>query len=79
MGMRHIIMVETNNAKTFCDNRCNNRKCSKHKSNIPEYRGVCKIIKLRNTVECEGYISKCKQPHKGIEEIKRKMEETGNE
>lgn len=43
------------------------------------YTGGCKISKLRDTKDCEGYISKWKQSHEEIEQIKKEMEEAGIE
>lgn len=39
------------------------------------YTGGCKISKLRDTEDCEGYISKWKQSHEEIEQIKKEIEE----
>lgn len=78
-GNKPIIMINTNNCSEFCDNRCNNRKCSRHKSNMLKVKGVCRLRKLRGTEMCEGYVSKWKQSHEEIEQIKREMEEALNE
>ena len=51
-----IIMINTDNYPTFCDNRCNNTECSKHFSKAMNCSGGCKISKLRDTEECEGCI-----------------------
>lgn len=69
MERRPIIIVNTDNYPTFCDNRCNNTDCKKHMANMRFHTGGCKISKLRDTEECEGYISKWKQSHKEIEQI----------
>lgn len=78
-GNRPIIMINTNNSPEFCDNRCNNRKCSRHKSNMLKFKGVCRLRKLRDTEMCEGYISKWKQSHEEIKEIEKEMEAAGHE
>ena len=75
MERRPIIIVNTDNYPTFCDNRCNNTNCKKHMENMRFHTGGCKISKLRDTEECEGYISKWKQSHREIEQIKREMRE----
>lgn len=72
---RPFIVINTNNSPEFCDNRCNNRKCNRHKSNMLKVKGVCRLRKLRDTEMCEGYVSKWKQSHEEIEQIKREMEE----
>ena len=79
MERRPIIIVNTDNYPTFCDNRCNNTDCKKHMANMRFHTGGCKISKLRDTEECEGYISKWKQSHKEIEQIKKEMREAGIE
>lgn len=66
-----IIFVNTDGFAKFCDNRCNNTKCKKHLSQMCGYYGGAKISKLRNTPDCEGYISKQKQ---SIEEIAKQFE-----
>lgn len=76
---RPLIFVNTNGFAKFCDNRCNNTKCKKHLSQMCGYYGEAKIIKLRDTPDCEGYISKWKQSHAEIEQIKRDMREAGIE
>lgn len=79
MERRPIIIVNTDNYPTFCDNRCNNTNCSRHISKMRFYTGGCKISKLRDAKDCEGYISKWKQSHEEIEQIKKEMEEAGIE
>lgn len=79
MERKPLIFVDTNNAGRFCDNRCNNRDCSKHLSRLADYGGCAKINKLRDTPDCEGYISKWKQSHAEIERIKQEMRECGIE
>ena len=79
MERRPIIIVNTDNYPTFCDNRCNNTNCSRHISKMRFYTGGCKISKLKDTEDCEGYISKWKQSHEEIEQIKKEMEEAGIE
>lgn len=76
---RPIIFVDTSKAPKFCDNRCNNKECSRHISKLAGYYGAAKISKLRNTPDCEGYISKWKQSHAEIEQIKQDMREAGIE
>ena len=61
MKRRPIIIVNTDNYPTFCDNRCNNTDCKKHMANMRFHTGGCKISKLRDTEDCEGYISKRQQ------------------
>ena len=79
MDRKPLIFVSTSNAGRFCDNRCNNKECTKHLSKLVGYKGVAKISKMRNTQECEGYISKWKQSHAEIEQIKAEMKEAGIE
>lgn len=61
MVKRPILIINTDNYPTFCDNRCNNTKCKKHIAQMRSHTGGCKISKLRDTEECEGYISKRQQ------------------
>lgn len=77
MDRKPLIFVNTDNAGKFCNNRCNNKECSKHLSKAVRHRGCAIISKLRNTQECEGYISKWKQTHAEIEQIKEEMNEAG--
>ena len=58
---RPVIIVDTDGFAKFCDNRCNNTKCKKHLSQMRGYYGGAKISKLRETSDCEGYISKRKK------------------
>ncbi len=58
---RPVIIVDTDGFTKFCDNRCNNTKCKKHLSKMRGYYGGAKISKLRDTSDCEGYISKRKK------------------
>lgn len=74
-----IIFINTNNAPKFCDNRCNNKACSRHISKLTGYSGAARISKLRDTQDCEGYISKWKQTHTEIEQVKKDMKEAGIE
>ena len=53
-----IIFTNIDNTPKFCDNRCNNKSCKKHISKLAGYYGGAVISKLRNTPDCEGYISK---------------------
>lgn len=76
---RPLIFVNMNNAPKFCDNRCNNTSCKKHLSKLTGYSGSAAISKLRNTPDCEGYISKWKQSHAEIEQVKKEMREAGIE
>jgi hypothetical protein len=77
MERKPIIFVNTDNYPAFCDNRCNNTDCRKHITKAYSHTGGCKISKLRDTEECEGYISKWKKSHEEIEQIKREMKEAG--
>lgn len=61
MGNRPIIFVNTDNYPMFCDNRCANTGCSRHISRLYQHSGGAKISKLRDTEDCEGYISKRRQ------------------
>lgn len=79
MERKPIILIDTDNYPTFCDNRCNNKDCKKHMSKMRGYFGGAKITKLRDTPECEGYISKWKQTHEEIKQIEKEMEEAGIE
>lgn len=63
MEKRPLIFVDMSKAPKFCDNRCNNTSCKKHISKLAGYYGAAKISKLRDTEDCEGYISKRKQPN----------------
>lgn len=73
-------LIFMNNEKVkFCDNRCNNKECSKHLSKMAGWSGFAVISKLRDTPDCEGYISKWKQSHAEIEKIKAEMREAGIE
>lgn len=65
MKRNPIIMINTNNYPTFCDNRCENRECSKHISKVALHRGGCKISKLRGTERCEGCIPKRRKAGQG--------------
>lgn len=76
---RPLIFIDTNNAPVFCNNRCNNKECSKHQTKAYQHTGVCKLKHLRDTEDCEGYISKWKQSHAEIEQIKQEMREAGIE
>jgi hypothetical protein len=58
MGNRPIIIINTDNYPTFCDNRCDNTNCRKHISKMMFHTGGCKISKLRDTEDCEGCIPK---------------------
>jgi len=57
MEKRPLIFISTENYPQFCDNRCNNKDCSKHISKMLGYYGGCKITKLRGAPDCEGFIS----------------------
>lgn len=72
---RPLIFVNMDNAPKFCDNRCNNTNCKKHISKLAGYYGGAVISKLRDTPDCEGYISKWKQSHAEIEQIKKDKRE----
>lgn len=77
MEKRPLIFVDMSKAPKFCDNRCNNTSCKKHISQMRGYFGAARISKLRDTPDCEGYISKWKQSHAEIEQIKQDMREAG--
>lgn len=79
MDRKPLIFVEEKNTKKFCDNRCNNKECSKHLGKMANFRGCAEISKMRDTPDCEGYVSKWKQSHAEIEQIKREMRECGIE
>ena len=61
MERRPIIMVDTSNMPTFCRNRCCNGDCSRHISKGMAYTGPCKFSLLKDTKDCEGYISRRQQ------------------
>lgn len=71
MESRPIILLNTENYPTFCDNRCKNENCKKHISKMRGYYGGAKITKLRNTPDCKGHISKRKQSQKEETKIER--------
>ena len=54
--MGGLIIINTDNYPTFCDNRCDNTNCSRHISKMRFHKGGCKISKLRDTEDCEGCI-----------------------
>lgn len=62
-----VIMVDTSNMPTYCRSRCCNGKCSKHISKGMEYTGPCKFKLLKDTGDCEGYISRRQQKNKEAE------------
>ncbi len=64
MERRPIIIVNTDNYPTFCDNRCSNTDCGKHITKAYSHTGGCKISKLRDTEDCEGYISSSRRYQK---------------
>lgn len=74
-----IIFINTNNAPKFCDNRCNNKECSRHISKLTGYFGAAKISKLKGMPECEGYITKRKQVHTENQQIKEDKRKAGIE
>lgn len=47
--MGGLIIINTDNYPTFCDNRCDNTNCSRHISKMRFHKGGCKISKLRDT------------------------------
>ncbi len=61
MERRPIIMVDTSNMPTFCRNHCCNGDCSRHISKGMAYMGPCKFSLLKDTKDCEGYISRRQQ------------------
>lgn len=79
MERKPLIFMSTENAGRFCDNRCDNKECAKHLSKLAGYRGCAVISKMRNTPDCEGYVSKWKKTHSEIEQIKAEMREAGIE
>ena len=70
---RPLIFVNTDNFPKFCDNRCLNI-CK-----LAGYYGGARISKLRDTSECEGYISKWKKSHEEIQAIQKEMRAAGIE
>ena len=54
--MQRLAMINTDNFPVFCGNRCRNTKCSRHKSNLYNCSGACRIQKLRDTPDCEGCV-----------------------
>lgn len=54
--MAGLIFINTDNYPMFCNNRCENTQCSKHIAKAYQYKGGCKISKLRETEECPGCI-----------------------
>ena len=54
--MGGLIIINTDNYPTFCDNRCDNTNCSRHISKMRFHKGGCKIGKIRDTEDCEGCI-----------------------
>lgn len=62
--MNKLIFLNTNNFPTYCDNKCDNKECSKHIEKM--YKdGVmgAKIKKLRDTEQCEGCIPRKRGGH----------------
>ena len=51
-------MVDTSNMPTFCRSHCQNTDCSKHISKGMNYIGTCNFSPMKNTEECEGYLSR---------------------
>lgn len=74
---RPLIFVNTDNFPKFCDNRCLNTDCSKHICKLAGYYGGARISKLRDTPDCEGYISKWKKSHEEIQAIQKEMRAAG--
>lgn len=74
---RPLIIINGNDFPKFCDNRCINTKCSKHLSKLAGHSGGARISKLRDTPDCEGYISKWKKSHEEIQAIQKEMREAG--
>lgn len=68
MERKPIIMINTDNFPMMCDNRCENRECSRHISRLSTIKGGCKISKLRGTDMCEGHIPK----HRKVKEQEEK-------
>lgn len=67
MRNRPIIMIDTTNAPTYCRSHCCNADCSKHISKGMAYTGPCKFELLKNTEDCEGYISRRQQKNNKCE------------
>lgn len=57
MERRPLIMINTDNAPTFCRSRCNNTHCSKHISKAYQCTGPCKMTLLKGSSDCEGFSS----------------------
>jgi hypothetical protein len=55
---RPLIIINTDNAATFCRSQCNNTECTKHISKGYQHQGMCKFTLLKGAPECEGFISK---------------------
>lgn len=62
-----VIMVDTSDMPTYCRSRCCNGDCSKHVSKGMAYTGACKFALLKDTVDCEGYISRRQQKNSKTE------------
>lgn len=67
MRNRPIIIIDTTNAPTYCRSHCYNEDCSRHISKGMAYTGYCKFEMLKNTEDCEGYISRRQQKNNKCE------------
>ena len=56
-----------------------NGDCSRHISKGMAYTGPCKFSLLKDTEDCEGYISKRKKTMQEVKQIEKEMEEAGIE
>lgn len=79
MRNRPIIFVNTDNYPVFCDNRCVNTECGRHISKLYQHSRGVKISRLKDTEDCEGYISKRKKAIQEIKQIEKEMEAAGVE
>jgi len=55
---RPLIIINTDNAPTFCRSQCNNTVCTKHQSKGYQQQGMCIFSLLKGTPECEGFVTK---------------------
>lgn len=64
MMQKPIIIINTDNYTKFCENRCGNTECRMHISHLADYRGGVRILKLRDTEDCRGYMPKPRKKRK---------------
>ena len=57
MKKRPLIFINMEDAHRYCRSRCANEECSKHITKTYKYQGVCRLSLLKNTPDCEGFIS----------------------